>query len=166
MAGRTGRGSAWTRRSPTPRRTAGTLPARSRTILPWRKWSPRPGRGASPPPTGRWRAWLRERKLPLFAWSSQAQGFFTERAGREKFEEPELVRCWYSPGNFARRDRAIDLAGRRGCKPLHIALAYCLEQDFRVIPLIGPLGLAELEDLLAALQVRLSADELHWLEHG
>lgn len=111
-----------------------------------------------------WKAWLRQRKIPLLAWSSQGQGFFTDRAGRDKRDEPELVRCWYSEKNLARRDRAVELAQRLGKKPIHVALAYCLAQDFPVLPLIGPLTLQELEDSLEALDITLTPKDVAWLE--
>lgn len=113
-----------------------------------------------------WKAWLRERQLPNFAWSSQGRGFFTERAGRGKIGDAEIVRCWYSEKNFGRRDRAIELAGKLGRSPIHVALAYVLAQPFPVVPLIGPRTLAELEDSLSALDIRLSPDEVAWLENG
>jgi aryl-alcohol dehydrogenase-like predicted oxidoreductase len=113
-----------------------------------------------------WKAWLKERQLVNFAWSSQGRGFFTERAGREKHGDPELVRVWYSEENFARRDRAADLAARLGCKPIHVALAYVLAQPFPVVPLIGPRTLGELDDSLAALGVSLSEADVRWLEVG
>jgi aryl-alcohol dehydrogenase-like predicted oxidoreductase len=112
-----------------------------------------------------WKAWLRQRKIPLLAWSSQAQGFFTDRAGRGKTDEPELVRCWYSEKNLARRDRAVEMAARLGKKPIHVALAYCLAQDFPVLPLIGPLTLQELEDSLEGLDVSLTPKDVAWLEN-
>ena len=86
--------------------------------------------------------------------------------GRDKRDNPDLARCWYSEGNFARRDRAVELAASLGKKPLHVALAYCIDQDFPVIPLIGPLALGELEDSLEALTITLSADDVRWLETG
>jgi predicted dehydrogenase/aryl-alcohol dehydrogenase-like predicted oxidoreductase len=113
-----------------------------------------------------WKKWLRKRRIPLFSWSSQARGFFTDRAGPDKRDNRELVNAWYSPKNFARRARALELAGRRGNNPLHVALAYCLAQDFPVIPLIGPLAIGELEDSLKAIDVELSPDEVRWLEAG
>jgi predicted dehydrogenase/aryl-alcohol dehydrogenase-like predicted oxidoreductase len=111
-----------------------------------------------------WKAWLTARRLPNFAWSSQARGFFTEAAGRDRRDDPELVEAWYSERNFVRRDRAVELARRLGRKPIHIALAYVLAQPFEVVPLIGPRGLAELEDSLSALDIRLTPDEVAWLE--
>jgi predicted dehydrogenase/aryl-alcohol dehydrogenase-like predicted oxidoreductase len=113
-----------------------------------------------------WKAWLTERRLTNFAWSSQGRGFFTDRAGRDKRDNEELVRVWYSEKNFARRDRAVELARKFGCKPIHIALAYVLTQPFPVIPLIGPRTLAELGDSVLGLNIALSRDDVRWLESG
>ncbi|MCO4319352.1 aldo/keto reductase [Phyllobacterium sp. 21LDTY02-6] len=111
-----------------------------------------------------WKEWLNARQIPNFAWSSQGRGFFTDKAGRDKRDDAEIVRVWYSDRNFDRRDRAIQLAKDHGCSPIQIALAYVVCQPLPVIPLIGPRTVAELEDSLAALQIRLSDDEVRWLE--
>ncbi|MDP9836404.1 putative dehydrogenase/aryl-alcohol dehydrogenase-like putative oxidoreductase [Neorhizobium huautlense] len=114
--------------------------------------------------TDEWKQWLNERQIPNFAWSSQGRGFFTDRAGRDKTDDEEIVRCWYSDSNFERRDRAIELANRLGVSPIHIALAYVIAQPFPVIPLIGPRTVGELEDSLSALAITLSDEEVGWLE--
>jgi aryl-alcohol dehydrogenase-like predicted oxidoreductase len=111
-----------------------------------------------------WKAWLNERQMPNFAWSSQGRGFFTDRAGPDKRDDAEMVRVWYSEQNFARRERAIELARRLGKKPIHIALAYVLAQPFPSIPLIGPRTLAELDDSMRAFDIALKPDDLAWLE--
>jgi len=113
-----------------------------------------------------WKAWLNAHQMPNFAWSSQGRGFFTERAGRGKMDDEEIVRCWYSEKNFERRDRAIELANKLGRSPIHIALAYVLAQPFPVVPLIGPRTPAELEDSLSALDIRLTPDQVSWLDRG
>jgi predicted dehydrogenase/aryl-alcohol dehydrogenase-like predicted oxidoreductase len=113
-----------------------------------------------------WKAWLTTRQIPNFAWSSQGRGFFTDRAGRDKRDNDELVRVWYSEKNFNRRDRAIELAHRLGRSPIHIALAYVLAQPFPSVPLIGPRTLHELEDSLSALKISLSAADVDWLDNG
>ncbi|MCB1488642.1 MAG: aldo/keto reductase [Bauldia sp.] len=113
-----------------------------------------------------WKAWLAERQIPNFAWSSQARGFFTDRAGPDRRDDAALVDAWYSETNFARRARATELGERLGKRPLHVALAYCLFQAFPLVPLIGPLSLAELEDSLQALDITLTAEDVRWLEKG
>lgn len=116
--------------------------------------------------TDDWKAWLTKRQMPNFAWSSQGRGFFTDRAGRDKQDNEELVRVWYSEKNFGRRDRAIELAQRLGKSPIHVALAYVLAQPFPSVPLIGPRTLDELEDSLKALDIKLSAEDVAWLDNG
>ena len=110
--------------------------------------------------------WLMETQTPLLSWSSQARGFFTERAGRDKSSDTELVRCWYSDDNFKRRERAIELASKKGVQPIHIALAYVLAQAFPTFALIGPRFISETASSCEGLSVSLTKEELHWLDLG
>lgn len=114
--------------------------------------------------TPEWKAWLTARQMPNFSWSSQARGFFTDRAGRDLRDDAELVRVWYSEQNFARRDRAVQLARELGRSPIHVALAYVLAQPFPSVPLIGPRTLRELDDSLDALGITLTPEQVAWLE--
>ncbi|WP_137151620.1 aldo/keto reductase [Devosia sp. FKR38] len=116
--------------------------------------------------TDDWKAWLKARQVTNFSWSSQGRGFFTDRAGRDKLDNEELVRCWYNDTNFARRDRAIELAKQLGQNPIHIALAFVLEQDFPSIPLIGPRTLGELDDSLKTFDFKLTPEQVAWLDRG
>ncbi|ODT74821.1 MAG: oxidoreductase [Pelagibacterium sp. SCN 64-44] len=112
------------------------------------------------------RQWLTDRQVTNFSWSSQARGFFTDRAGRDKTDNEELVRVWYNEQNFGRRDRAVELAEKLGKSPIHVALAYVLAQPFPSVPLIGPRTLAELDDSLKAFAIQLTPDQVKWLENG
>ena len=113
------------------------------------------------------RQWLEETNTPNFAWSSQARGFFTERTDRE-LEEPgfdaELRRCWISEQNLERRRRAIELAERKGVRPINIAAAYVLAQDFPSFALIGPRVLNETATSMPALELELAPEEIRWLD--
>jgi len=109
------------------------------------------------------RRWLKKHQLPVLAWSSQARGFFTDRAGRDKREDEQLVRCWYSDDNFERRERAHALAAKKGVTPIAIAAAYVLAQPFPTFALIGPRLLSETVSSLPCLGVTLSPRELAWL---
>jgi len=113
--------------------------------------------------TPEFRVYLSETQLPLIPWSSQARGFFTERAHPEKRSDEQLVRCWYSEDNWQRRRRAVELAEKRGVLPINIALAYVLCQPFPTFPIIGPRTLEETRTSLPALDVELSPEELAWL---
>jgi predicted dehydrogenase/predicted oxidoreductase len=109
------------------------------------------------------RKWLKKTQLPNFAWSSQARGFFTDRAGRDKTTDAELVRCWYADDNFARRERAVALAAQKGVTPIAIAAAYVLHQPFPSFALIGPRTIAETVSSLECLRVELTPKEVAWL---
>lgn len=110
--------------------------------------------------------WLVDRQVTNFSWSSQARGFFTDSAGRDKRDNEELVRVWYGEQNFERRDRAVELARELGHSPIHVALAYVLAQPFPSVPLIGPRRLVELDDSLKAFDIRLTPEQVSWLANG
>ena len=109
------------------------------------------------------RRWLTKQQLPLLAWSSQARGFFTARAGRTQLSDAELVRCWYAEDNFTRRERTLQLAQTKQVAPIAIAAAYVLTQPFPTFALIGPRLISETVSSLECVGVQLSARELAWL---
>ena len=108
-------------------------------------------------------AWLRERQVALFPWSSQARGFFTGRAKPEDRSDEELVRCFYSDENFRRLDRARELAAAKGVEPTAIALAWLLHQPYPVFPLIGPRHVSETRTSTPGLSVTLTDEEVAYL---
>lgn len=109
------------------------------------------------------RAWFTKTQMPLMAWSSQARGFFTDRSSPTNKSDAELVRCWYSKENFARKKRAVKLAQEKGVSPIVIALAYVLCQPFPTFPLIGPWNVSETASSFEALKVKLTPEEIQWL---
>ena len=111
-----------------------------------------------------YRSWLEETGTALFSWSSQARGFFTDRAGPDITTDHDLVRAFYSDENFERRRRAYDLADRKGVHPMTIALAYVLSQKMPTCALVGPRTLSELRTSLAVFDVSLTQDDVSWLD--
>jgi aryl-alcohol dehydrogenase-like predicted oxidoreductase len=116
---------------------------------------------ASDPAT---RDWYRAEDIALFAWSSQAGGFFTSRnTGRAGDTDPELVRVWLTDDNFARLARSRELGLEKGASPAEIALSYVLCQPSNMFALIGPRSINELESSIAAVAVELNAGQLAYL---
>ncbi len=109
------------------------------------------------------RSWLAAHRLALFAWSSQARGFFTERGDPADTSDAEMVRCWHASDNFARRERAQELAAKRGVTPTAIALAYVLAQPFEVFALFGPRRIEETRTSFEGLSLELTPGEIRWL---
>lgn len=108
---------------------------------------------------------LAEQKMPNFAWSSQARGYFLPedlrmRLGRDNFES------WDSPANQARRQRANELAKKLGVSPINIAAAYVLCQPFPSFALIGPRQISETVTSLPALDIKLTQAQIDWLWSG
>ncbi len=110
------------------------------------------------------RAFLKKTQIALLPWSSQARGFFVpSRAQPDLLDDPSLVNTWYSEANFKRQARAIELAKKKGCEPINIALAWVLHQPFPVLPLIGPRHLSETRSSFAALPIKLTPAECRYL---
>ncbi|NOU93821.1 aldo/keto reductase [Paenibacillus sp. LMG 31456] len=109
--------------------------------------------------------WHEKTQLPLLSWSSQAGGFFTGNFAPDKLENAEMVRVYYSDANWERLRRAEELAKKKGVSPIQIALAYVLNQSFPSAALIGAQNLAEQESCLEGSQIKLTADEVQWLEN-
>lgn len=105
-------------------------------------------------------AWHEENQMPLFPWSSQAQGFFAYV--KSEFTE----RCWMSPENLARRQRAEELGKKYRMTAINMALAWVLAQPFPVFPLVGPRTICELNSCVDVLNVKLTPEEVQWLRDG
>jgi aryl-alcohol dehydrogenase-like predicted oxidoreductase len=113
-------------------------------------------------------AWYQQTRMPVFAWSAQARGFFSGRFNPELTEgattdAQNVIRTYYSKGNWERYRRADELAELKGCTLRQVALAWVLHSPLEVFALIGPASVAELDDCLGALDVELTSDEVAWL---
>jgi aryl-alcohol dehydrogenase-like predicted oxidoreductase len=113
-------------------------------------------------------AWYLETGMPIFAWSSQAHGFFSGRYRPDLLEgdtidAQSVIRTYYSADNWERYRRADELSERKGCTLRQIALAWVLHQPLNVYALIGPATVSELDDCLGALHVELTPEEVAWL---
>ncbi|RKN86705.1 aldo/keto reductase [Paenibacillus ginsengarvi] len=109
-------------------------------------------------------AWHKEKQLPLLSWSSQARGFFTGLFTPEVRDNADLVRVFYSDDNWERYRRAESLGKEMGVSTIQIALAYVLNQPFPTCALIGPKNVAELNSCHDATRIRLTEEQLSWLD--
>ncbi|MAG34858.1 MAG: oxidoreductase [Dehalococcoidia bacterium] len=109
------------------------------------------------------RAWYTEHQLPLFAWSSQAMGFFTGRFNPDDRSNDIVVRTWYSDGNWERYERAQELGRQKGVDATQIAVAYVLAQPFPTFALVGPRTIEEARTTALGLTVSLTPEEVAWL---
>ena len=104
------------------------------------------------------RAWYERTGMPLFAWSSQAGGFF---AG---VDVPHVIRVYGSEGNVERLRRATELGARIGRSANEVALAWVLAHPAPTSAIIGPRTVDELLRSISALEIELTAAEWRWLD--
>ncbi len=109
-------------------------------------------------------AWYTKNQFPLIAWSSQAGGFFTGRYSPDDRTNEDMVRVYYSEENWQRLARAREVAKRRNVHPLQVALAWVLNQPFPTVAIIGPQTTEELESSVVAAELKLTPEEMAYLD--
>lgn len=113
----------------------------------------------------------RDQGVGLIPWSPLARGFLagnrkqkgqgpTTRAQSDQYAHG----MYYEEGDFAVLDRVIDLAEAHGVKPAQIALAWMLHKPGITAPIIGASKMYQLEEALAATEIKLAAEEIEHLE--
>lgn len=110
------------------------------------------------------RDWYARAQLPLFAWSSQASGFFTGRFRPDQPAPPDIERVYGRSDNWERLRRAEHLGQRLGASANQVALAWVLHQPFPCFAIIGPRTVDELLSSVAALDIALTPEEIRWLD--
>jgi len=103
----------------------------------------------------------------VIPWSPLAGGLLT---GKYRPGQPRPAGSRYEQENSApfNRDnpqalevveKVIALAEEKGCAPSHFALAWCLAQPGITSPIVGPRTMEQLEDNLAALNVKITDED-------
>jgi 1-deoxyxylulose-5-phosphate synthase len=82
-------------------------------------------------------------------------------------ETDKVLRSKYEPSADLDRfvvERVALIAEKRGVPRIHIALAWLLQKEPVTAPIIGATKISHLEDALGALSVKLSPEEIAFLE--
>jgi len=115
------------------------------------------------------REWYRKTRMPVFAWSSLARGFFS---GRIKSSDPEgardaleacSVKSYCFPENFERLRRVEALAKEKRAGVPQIALAYVMAQPLNIFALVGAANRKEMKANLEAIEIKLTKRERQWM---
>lgn len=108
--------------------------------------------------------------LAVIPFSPLARGFVA--GNRRKEDLGDTIRAksdefsrwqYYHDADFAIVDRVTEIARKRGVNNAQIALAWVLHQPGITAPIIGATKLHYLDDAMAALSLKLDADELKFL---
>jgi aryl-alcohol dehydrogenase-like predicted oxidoreductase len=117
------------------------------------------------------RDWYTQNQMPLLAWSPLASGFFSGRFRRDNlhlFGEREWdrvsIQSYATEANFQRLDRAGELAAEKGLTAAQIALAYVMNHPMNVFMVVGPSSGEKFKLNIEAGQVKLTEQEMAWLD--
>jgi len=112
----------------------------------------------------------REEGIAVIPWSPLARGFVTGNRRKEDFGDTVRAktdeyaqRLYYQDSDFTTVDRITEIARKRGVSNAQIALAWLMQQPGVTAPIIGASKMGHLEDAVAALKLKLDAEELKQL---
>jgi aryl-alcohol dehydrogenase-like predicted oxidoreductase len=110
-----------------------------------------------------------DQKIAVIPWSPLARGLLTgkrskERNETERAKTDSFGKSLYSDADFAVVDRVTEIAGQKGIPNAQVALAWMLSKPAVTAPIIGASKPGHIEDAVAALSVRLTPEEIGWLE--
>lgn len=104
-------------------------------------------------------------------WSPLARGFLTgnrkrgDSAPTTRAETDDFAhKMYYQDADFDVVDRVVELANQQGVQPAQIALAWLLHQPVVTAPIIGATKMYQLEEAVAAADLKLSPDDIAYLE--
>jgi aryl-alcohol dehydrogenase-like predicted oxidoreductase len=116
------------------------------------------------------RAFYQTTQMPLLPWSSLAGGFFSGRFRRDNLDsftsglDKLCVETYCTEENFRRLDRVRTLAEEKGMTIPQIATAYVMSVPLNLFGLVGCRTGAEFRDNVAASTLKLTPEEIAWLE--
>jgi aryl-alcohol dehydrogenase-like predicted oxidoreductase len=98
-------------------------------------------------------------------YSPLARGFLAGKGGSARAEhDPFIAKFHGNDADAAIRARVDAVASRLGSSPGMVALAWLLHQPVLTAPVIGATSTVHVEDAVAALEVKLSPQDLAFLE--
>ncbi len=108
--------------------------------------------------------------IGVIPWSPLARGFLAgnRRSARGgdtvRAKTDDIAHEYYGESDVAIADRTADLAKRRGVTPAQVALAWLLAKPGVTAPIVGASKLTQLDEAVAAIELRLDAGEMTFLE--
>ena len=109
--------------------------------------------------------------IGVIPWSPLARGFLA--GNRRSREDGDTLRAktdafahalYYAPEDFTVAERVAEVARERGVPPAQIALAWMLQKPGVTAPIIGATKMPQLDDAVAAVELRLEEQEMTRLE--
>jgi aryl-alcohol dehydrogenase (NADP+) len=116
-------------------------------------------------------ALCREEGIGVIPWSPLARGFLAGNRRKGDFGDTSRAKTddfahelYFSDADFAVADAVTAVASRLGARPAQVALAWLLAKPGVTAPIVGASKLPHLDDAIAALDLKLSTDDVAALE--
>jgi aryl-alcohol dehydrogenase-like predicted oxidoreductase len=110
-----------------------------------------------------------DQKIAVMPYSPLAKGLLTRKPNKERNETlraqtDDVGKRLYTEGDLTIAQKVCDVAEARGLPMAQVALAWMFSKPVVTSPIIGATKPQHLEDAVAALSVKLTADEISQLE--
>jgi aryl-alcohol dehydrogenase-like predicted oxidoreductase len=110
-----------------------------------------------------------DQKIAVIPWSPLARGVLSRKPSKEGNETERAKtdafgKSLYKESDFEIVNRLTEMAGKKGLPNAQVALAWMLSKPVVTAPIIGASKPGHLEDAVAALNVKLSSEEIKYLE--
>ncbi|MBQ7063273.1 MAG: aldo/keto reductase [Firmicutes bacterium] len=111
------------------------------------------------------KTWYQESGMPVMAFGSMGRGFFHAYAENRPQRERAFYNLDYLPENMRRAERAVTLAKELGCS-LGAVLGAYVRDSLKAVALCSFTKAHQLEDSMAMADVRLTREQIRFLESG
>jgi len=112
----------------------------------------------------------REEGVGLLPWSPLAKGFLSgkykrsEKAASKRFKSDELLsERFFRPEDFDVVERLSEVAKEKDASPSQVAISWLLHKGVTA-PIVGPTKVEHVEEAVAAVEIKLSQDDMTRLE--
>ncbi|HME19555.1 MAG TPA: aldo/keto reductase [Nitrososphaerales archaeon] len=109
--------------------------------------------------------------VAISPWSPLARGFLSGKYRRGarpesiRYEKDSILAArYFKPEDFDVVERLEEVATEKGVRPSQLALAWLLAKPGITSPVVGPTTVAQLEELVSALDINITADDVKRLE--
>ncbi|MHA1978053.1 MAG: aldo/keto reductase [Candidatus Hodarchaeales archaeon] len=113
----------------------------------------------------------RDQKIGVIPWSPLARGFLSGRYSEKRSEDTArflhdkyLKTRYFRPEDFKIVDQVVVIAQEKDITPVQVALAWLLSNEVITAPIVGITKLSYVEEIVGALDIKLTKDEIERLE--
>ena len=114
--------------------------------------------------------WYKQNKdIPVFAYSCLGRGLFSGKVksddveGTRKYLDKYAIKGYLSDDNIERLAKAEKIATEKGCTVAQLSLAWLLQQEFDVYPIVSISKPERIEDNVKAIDIKLTKEEIEML---